>query len=98
VQVRGAAFDAWAATSPASLIKATTLLTATVSPSWTLISVRTPSAGRRDLRIDLVGRDLEERLVPVDRVADLLDPATIVPSAIDSPIWGIVTSVGHHDL
>ena len=30
---------------------------------------------RRDLGVDLVGRDLEQRLVAIDRVADLLDPA-----------------------
>ena len=30
---------------------------------------------RRDLGVDLVGRDLEQRLVDVDRVADLLQPA-----------------------
>ncbi len=29
----------------------------------------------RDLGIDLVGRDLEDRLVPLDRVSHLLDPA-----------------------
>ena len=30
---------------------------------------------RRNLRIDLVGRDLEQRLVAIDRLADLLHPA-----------------------
>jgi hypothetical protein len=30
---------------------------------------------RRDFRIDLVGRDLKQRLVAIDGVADLLDPS-----------------------
>ncbi len=34
-----------------------------------------PRVGSRDLGIDLVGRDLEDRLVPLDRVSHLLDPA-----------------------
>ena len=55
------------AASPAPPITATTLLTGTVSPSLTLISVSTPAAGDGNLGIDLVGRDLEQRLVAVDR-------------------------------
>jgi hypothetical protein len=30
---------------------------------------------RRDLRIDLVRRNLEQRFVAIDRIPDLLDPA-----------------------
>ena len=48
---------------------------------------------RRNLRVDLVGRDLEQRLVAIDRVADFFIQRTIVPSAIDSPICGMTTSV-----
>ncbi len=33
-----------------------------------------PGEGRRDLRVDLVGDDLDDRLVPVDVLADLLEP------------------------
>src|SRR6267143_163880 len=29
---------------------------------------------RRDFGVDLVGRDLEQRLVPLDGIADLLEP------------------------
>ena len=51
-------------------------------------------AGRRDLRVHLVGRDLEQRLVACRPASPtFLIQRTIVPSAIDSPIWGITTSV-----
>ena len=49
---------------------------------------------RRNLRVDLVGGNLEQRLVAVDRSPTFLIQRTIVPSAIDSPIWGITTLVG----
>ena len=81
-----------AAVSPASPIDATTVLTGTVSPSLTLISVRTPAAGRRDLGVDLVGRDLEQRLVAVDRVADLLEPPD------DGPFGDRLAHLRHHDV
>ena len=49
---------------------------------------------RRNLGVDLVGRDLEERLVAIDGMSPtFLIQRTIVPSAIDSPIWGITTGV-----
>ena len=80
------------AASPAPPITATTLLTGTVSPSLTLISVSTPAAGDGNLGIDLVGRDLEQRLVAVDRVADLLDPAD------DRAFGDRLAHLGHHDV
>ena len=49
-------------------------------------------AGRRDLRVDLVGRDLEQRLVAVDRFADLLDPAD------DGAFGDRFAHLGHHDV
>ena len=53
--------------------------------------------GRGNLGVDLVGGDLEERLVFFDGVADgFLSHLVIVPSKIDSPIWGMMTSVGMH--
>ena len=60
----------------------------------TLISVRRRRR-RRNLRIHLVGRDLEQRLVAIDVSPTFLIHRTIVPSAIDSPIWGITTFGGH---
>ena len=47
---------------------------------------------RRDLGIHLVGRNLEQRLVAVDRVADLLDPAD------DRPFGDRLAHLGHHDV
>ena len=46
---------------------------------------------RRDLGVHLVGRDLEERLVAIDRVADLLDPAD------DRAFRNRFAHLGHHD-
>ena len=60
--------------SPPSLTTAITVPTATVSPSGTRISVTVPDDRRRHLRVDLVGRHLEQRLVGVDVVADRLEP------------------------
>jgi len=45
--------------------------TSTVSPSGTMISVRTPAAAQH-LGVDLVGRDLEQRLVQCDGVPTCL--------------------------
>ena len=60
---------------PSSPIVATTLLTGTVSPSFTEMSSSDAGRRRGDLRVHLVGGDLEQRLVAIDGVADLLDPA-----------------------
>ena len=46
---------------------------------------------RRNLRVDLVGGDLEQRLVAIDRVADLLDPAD------DRAFGDRLAHLGHHD-
>ncbi len=72
---------------------ATTLLTGTVSPSLTLISSSTPapgdgiSASTLSVEISKSGSSLSIGS-PI-----FLIQRTIVPSAIDSPIWGITTSV-----
>ena len=55
-------------------ISASTAPTVTVSPSAKWIFTTVPAAGRGDLGVDLVGRDLDERLVGLDRVALLLVP------------------------
>ena len=53
------------------------------------------AGGRRwNLGIDFVGGDLKQRLIALHLVAGLLQPLVMVPSKIDSPIWGMITSVG----
>src|SRR5580765_1351479 len=76
-----------------SPIVATTLLTATVSPSLTLISASTPSAGdgisASTLSVEISNSGSSR---PTFSPTFLIQ-RTIVPSAIDSPIWGISTGV-----
>src|SRR6185503_14426177 len=87
----GAGVDA--AFSPCAPISATTLLTGTVSPSLTLISRMTPapgdgiSASTLSVEISNSGSSLSMGS------PTFLIQRTIVPSAIDSPICGITTSV-----
>jgi hypothetical protein len=80
--------------SPACPIVATTLLTATVSPSWTVISVSTPAAGdgisASTLSVEISNNGSSRSTVS----PTFLIHRTMVPSAIDSPIWGITTGVG----
>ena len=66
--------------------------TSTVSPSWTRISVSTPAAGDGHLGVDLVGRHLEERLVPGDLVADRLQPLG------DGALGDRLAELGHRDV
>jgi hypothetical protein len=47
---------------------------------------------RRDLRVDLVGRDLEDRLVPLHFVADLLQPLR------QRPLGDRFAHLGHDDV
>ena len=63
----GAGSAAGAAAPASPPMRASTVPTSTVSPSWTRISLTTPGGGRRHLGVDLVGRDLEQRLVGLDR-------------------------------
>src|SRR5262245_20515512 len=86
------------AAAPASVsITATTWLTGTVSPSLFLISTRTPAAGEGisastlSVEISNSGSSLWT-LCPI-----ALIHFVIVPSAIDSPIWGITTSTRMRD-
>src|SRR5579864_7452730 len=89
----GAPADRSIGRSPAAPITATTLFTGTVSPSFTLISSRTPapgagiSASTLSVEISKSGSSLSIGS------PTLLIQRTMVPSAIDSPIWGITTSV-----
>src|SRR5688572_19735947 len=80
--------------SPACPIVPTTLLTATVSPSLTVISVRTPAAGEgisaSTLSVEISNSGSSRSTVS----PTFFIQRTIVPSAIDSPICGINTGVG----
>ena len=72
---RGAAAGAGGGVAAASPSTARRVPTSTVSPSGTRISVTHAGDGRGHLGVDLVGGDLEQRLVGLDVVADLLEPA-----------------------
>ncbi len=80
--------------APASPITATTVFTSTVSPSFARISVITPAAGdgisASTLSVEISNSGSSRSTVS----PTFLIQRTIVPSAIDSPICGITTSVG----
>src|SRR5438093_1164333 len=85
-----AGFDA---TAPASVSStATSVCTGTVCPSCTLISARTPAAGAgisaSTLSVEISNRGSSRFTASPTFLSHLLN----VPSAIDSPIWGISTS------
>ena len=69
-------------------------MTGTVSPSLTLISVSTPAAGdgisASTLSVEISNSGSSRSTAS----PTFLIQRTIVPSAIDSPIWGITTLVG----
>src|SRR5690242_4689146 len=72
---------------------ATTEFTGTVSPSLTLISVRTPAPGD-----GISASTLSVEISNSGSSRSTLSPTflihrTMVPSAIDSPIWGMTTLV-----
>ena len=83
-----------AAAAPASVsIRATTVCTATVCPSWTRISASTPavgagiSASTLSVEISKIG---SSRFTSSPTFFHHFDS---VPSAMDSPIWGMMTSI-----
>src|SRR6187401_2334894 len=84
--------------SPLAPIVATTELTGTVSPSLTVISSTTPapgegiSASTLSVEISNSGSSLS-----IGSPTFLIQ-RTMVPSAIESPIWGITTSVAKGSL
>src|SRR4029077_6882596 len=83
-----------AAVSAPAPITATTLLTGTVSPSLTRISATTPAAGE-GISASTLSVEISNSGSPRSTVSPTcLIQRTMVPSAIDSPIWGITTSVG----
>src|SRR5581483_7453477 len=72
---------------------ATTVLTWTVAPAWTLISLRTPVVGEgisaSTLSVEISKRGSSRWTVSPTFLSHLV----IVPSKMDSPIWGMTTSV-----
>ena len=82
--------DAWA--SPAAAITPTTVLIGTVVPGATRISFRTPAAGE-----GISASTLSVEISNSGSSRSTLSPTFLshfvtVPSAIDSPIWGMMTS------
>ena len=55
-------------------MRASTVPTGTVSPALTRMSSSVPSYGLGNLRIHLVGRHVEQRIVECDIVSDCLEP------------------------
>ena len=79
--------------APAGAMRARTVPTSTVSPSWTRISATTPSPG--------LGTSVSTLSVEISRSGSsrpiasptCLSHLVTVPSETDTPIWGITTSV-----
>src|SRR6201996_4879443 len=90
-----AAAAGWPSASP---ITPTTVLICTVLPSAILISDSTPAAGEgisaSTLSVDISNRGSSRCTVSPGFFSHLV----MVPSKIDSPIWGMMTSVGMDSL
>jgi hypothetical protein len=87
----GAGGDATA--SPSAAMTPTTVLTGTVAPVWTRISFRVPEAGA-----GISASTLSVEISKSGSSRCTLSPMffihfVMVPSAMDSPIWGMMTSV-----
>jgi hypothetical protein len=93
VEAAGAGF-AGAAASPSAAIVPTTVFTPTVVPSETLISCRTPEAGAgisaSTLSVEISKRGSSRWTLSPAFFSHLV----MVPSTMDSPIWGMMMSVG----
>ena len=75
-------------------ITASTVPTSTVSPSWHEDLRDDALAGARHLGVDLVGRDLEQRLVGARSVSpSFFSHFVTVPSETETPICGMTTSI-----
>src|SRR5215469_8034570 len=90
----GAGEGAEALVEPDSLMTPTTVLICTVVPSGILISERTPAAGdgisASTLSVEISKSGSSRWTASPGFFSHLV----IVPSKIDSPIWGMMTSVG----
>ena len=73
---------------------ATTVLMLTVAPSGILISVRTPATGEGISASTLSVEISKSGSSFSTRSPGFLSHLVMVPSKIDSPIWGMITSVG----
>ncbi len=58
------------------------------------MSCKVPLAVRGNFGVNFVGRNLEQRVIALHFFAGCFSHLVIVPSKIDSPIWGMMTSVG----
>ncbi len=80
--------------APESLIAQTTVPTPTVAPSWTLISPSMPAAGEgisaSTLSVEISKSGSSRATVSPGFFSHLVR----VPSVMDSPIWGMTTSIG----
>src|SRR5579885_267657 len=86
--------DFTAAPSPSVAMDPTTVLTPTVVPSATLIAWSTPEAGAgisaSTLSVEISKRGSSRWTLSPGFLSHLV----IVPSTMDSPIWGMMMSVG----
>src|SRR5580698_2928376 len=88
------ASEAGVTVAPASLTTATTVLICTVAPSATLISVSTPATGE-GISASTLSVEISKSGSSFCTVSPaFLNHLVMVPSKIDSPIWGMITSVG----
>src|SRR5205807_7719347 len=83
-----------AAPSPSAAILATTVLTCTVVPSETLISCSTPEVGEGISASTLSVEISKSGSSRCTFSPGFFSHLVMVPSTIDSPIWGMITSVG----
>ena len=91
VSVRAARCLAAGAAPP---MTATTVLMPTVAPSGTLISLRMPASGE-GISASTLSVEISKRGSSFStRSPGFLSHLVMVPSTIDSPIWGMITSVG----
>src|SRR2546426_207618 len=81
--------------APSAAITATTVLMGTVAPGWTRISFRTPVAGAGISASTLSVEISNSGSSRCTRSPTFFIHLVTVPSAIDSPIWGMITSVIH---
>src|SRR3990170_94538 len=79
--------------SPSAAMTPTTVLTGTVVPGVTRISLRTPAAGEGISASTLSVEISNSGSSRPTRSPTFFSHLVTVPSAIDSPIWGMMTSV-----
>src|SRR6266851_2119530 len=93
-----AGVDFGAALSPSAAIVPTTVFTWTVAPSATLMSCKIPAAGAGISASTLSVEISKSGSSRCTLSPGFLSHLVIVPSKIDSPIWGMTMSVGMYVL